>query len=85
MRGVHDWRDDPPPASPGLAVAYEQAVAEQRGEAMPHLRAFPFEAVVVFDKRAGDRIGAIAHQQLSRQQPAGEYFPLEAPFFPNFQ
>jgi len=63
---MDDRRHDLSTAAPGVAVADEQAVAEERRQAMPHLRAFPLETVVMFDKSAGDGVRAVTDEQCPR-------------------
>src|SRR6516225_11968038 len=83
MRHMDDRRNDAPPPAPCFAVADEQTIAEQRRQAMPHLRALPLETVVMLDKSGSDRVWAVAHEQRSREQASGKHLPLEAPVFPN--
>src|SRR5258708_9338434 len=80
---MDDGRDDAPPAPPGIAVADEQTVAEERRQPMAHLRALALEAIVMFDKGRGDCIRAVADEQRARQHAGRKYLPLEATFFPD--
>jgi hypothetical protein len=65
---VHDGRDDAPAAPPGVAVADEQAVAEQGFERFAVRRALALEAVVVGAERELDGIRRVTQENLACEQ-----------------
>jgi hypothetical protein len=77
-RGMHDRRDDAAPLLPGLAIADEQPVAEERREGMTHLRRLAFETVVQRNESLRHRLRAVAHEQLAVEDPGGKELVLEA-------
>jgi hypothetical protein len=82
---IRERRDDAPTLSPGLAVADEEAVTEQREQRVAHLRGLALEAVMHGDEGLRDGVGAVADEHPAVQHTCRKELVLEGLFFPDRQ
>jgi len=67
-RHVNDGSDNAPPFAPGVAIAHEQAIAEQGRQRMTHLRALALETGVVETEGELNGGGAVAQEAPPHEQ-----------------
>src|SRR5262245_5608403 len=82
---MDDRRYHFPARTPGLAVADEQPVSQQRCERIAHLRALALEAVVLLAEGELDGFRAVAEEGLPQDHSFVREFELEGLLFPHFQ